>query len=70
MKRKTKRESLRTKRAKVVDKCIRIAWSSLESHLDWTWKPLGNEALNGNHNFQKKTIGEYSDLIRYLTMLY
>lgn len=75
MKRKVKKVSPRAKRAKVVrakivDKSLRMVISSLESHLDWTWKPLGNKALNGDNAFQKETVREYALLLHLISQLY
>ena len=57
-------------RAKIVDKCLIMVWSSLFSHLGWTYTKLGNPKLNGTNMFQKKTVKEYSELIFLISQLY
>ena len=57
-----------TDRAKSVEKSIRLAWSSLESHLSYTYtKKL--RAPETNH-FHKTCVKEYAEIIKHLSSLY
>lgn len=53
------------KRAKLVDKAIRLVWASLDTHLDYTHKEHHDSA-----NFHKKCVREYAGLIKILSELY
>ena len=50
-------------RAKLIERAIRLAWSSLESHLPYTYK--GKEQA-----FDRKCVAEYAEIIQILTQLY
>lgn len=52
-------------RAKKVEEAIRLAWSSLESHLQYTHK----RSWEGK-SFHQKCTREYSRIIQILTELY
>lgn len=56
-------------RAKDVEKGIRLAWSSLETHLGYTHSRSGL-IRNETHNFHKKCVREYVEIISILTRLY
>ena len=60
------------KRAKKIDEAIRLAWSSLESHLLWTHKPLSKQSKKEGetHKFHKKCVNEYARSIKILSELY
>ena len=59
---------MKNKRAKIVNKCMRTVWSSLESHLQWCH---GKEvAGNGDRKFHKDTVREYCSLLKHLSKLY
>jgi len=58
----------KNRRAKDIEKGLRLAWSSLESHLYYTHS--GKTPRNENKAFHKKCVKEYSEIIRILTSLY
>lgn len=49
-------------KAKKIERAIRLAWSSLESHLQWTHKKSSE-----GEKFHKQCLGEYAELIKILT---
>lgn len=55
-------------KAKEIDKAIRLAWSSLESHLQYTHS--GKLVRDEDRDFHKKCIEEYADIIKVLSQLY
>jgi hypothetical protein len=63
-----KKNSTKIKRAKRVAEGIRLAWSSLDSHLDWTH---GKATSKGETpKFHQKCVQEYAQLIKLLADLY
>jgi len=57
-------------RAKLCVKAIRLAWSSLDSHLDSSIKINKKESRYvGNERFHKKCVQEYADIIQILSKL-
>lgn len=56
---------MENKRAAKIDKAIRLAWESLESHLHWTH----NKSSEGI-KFHRKCINEYAEIIKILSELY
>lgn len=52
-------------RAKKIDTLIRMVWSSLESHLEWT-----HTDCEEGKDFHKKCIKEYSEIVKLLSELY
>ena len=52
-------------RAKIVEKIIRLAWNSLESHLYWT-----HAKSSEGKQFHKKAIREYLEIISNSTKLW
>lgn len=59
-------------RAKKIDRAIRLAWSSLESHLEGAHRNLKLlEKKNGESNkFHKQCVKEYAEIIKILSELY
>lgn len=57
------------KRAKLVEKAIRLVWESLESHLTLTHAKI-DAKTDGTHAFQKKCVKEYAELIKIIADLY
>ena len=55
-------------KAKEIEKAIRLAWSSLESHLQYTHS--GRLIRDEDRDFHKKCIEEYADIIKVLSQLY
>lgn len=53
-------------RAREIDKAIRLAYSSLESHLPYTYK----KHVDGDMRFHRKCIAEYAEIISILSKLY
>lgn len=52
-------------RAKLVERAIRLTWSSLESHLRYTHEPHKD-----TDTFHKKCVMEYSETISILAKLF
>jgi len=52
-------------RAKYVEKIIRLAWSSLESHLEYTYKKTSE-----GEEFHKQCVKEYIEIIKNASELY
>ena len=52
------------KREEKIKRLIELAWSSLESHLDWTHK----DSSEGK-KFHKRCVKEYSEMIKLLSEL-
>ena len=55
-------------KAKEIDKAIRLAWGSLESHLIYTHS--GRLIRDEDREFHKKCVEEYADIIKVLSQLY
>ena len=55
-------------KAQEIDKAIRLAWSSLESHLPYTHS--GSMIRGEDHEFHKNCIKEYAEIISVLSKLY
>jgi len=53
------------KRAKLIEKAIRLTWSSLESHLRYT-----HVKSSEGDKFHRKCIREYAELIDAISQLY
>jgi hypothetical protein len=53
------------KRAKIIEKIIRQAWSSLESHLEYTYIKTPEK-----EKFHKDCVKEYIDIIKNASELY
>jgi hypothetical protein len=53
-------------RAREIEKAIRLAYSSLESHLPYTHK----KHVDGSMKFHRECIREYSEIISILSKLY
>lgn len=56
---------IKKERAKMIERGIRLAWGSLESHLRYT-----HEKHEGGELFHKKCVKEYVEIISILTKLY
>lgn len=58
----------REQRAKKIDRAIMLAWSSLSSHLTFTYRkyPIRKEGTK----FHQKCVQEYAELIKILADLY
>ena len=55
-------------KAKMIERGIRLAWASLETHLPLAYgKPT---KAQGNTFFHKKTVKDYVEIIDILTKLY
>lgn len=54
-----------TRRAKLINESILLAWDSLQSHLDWTHKQSSE-----GQKFHQRCIADYATLIKNLTELY
>lgn len=57
------------KRSKRIAKCIKLVYSSLESHLDYTHKGK-TTGKDEDHRFHRKAVQEYSTVIKHLSRLY
>lgn len=55
---------MRKNRAKKIEKLYRMIWSSLESHLPYTYDKYSDR------RFQKKCVKEYSEMFKILSDLY
>lgn len=62
--------------AKVGDvvKAIRLTWSSLDSHLDYTHTPIKTrskemKAIHGGRRFHKQCVREYAEVLLVLSKL-
>lgn len=55
----------KNRRAKDIDRALRLVWSSMESHLQWT-----HQKSSEGIKFHKLCCREYSELIQLLTKLY
>lgn len=55
-------------KAKEIERAIRLAFSSLESHLQYTHG--GRLVRNEDREFHKNCIKEYADIIKVLSELY
>lgn len=55
---------MKTKKEKKIERAIRLTWSSLESHLQYTHK----QSSEGK-TFHRKCVKEYSELINILSDL-
>lgn len=58
-------------RARIIEKLMRLTWSSLESHLGATYatkRELGK--LDGKKPFQKKCVKDYSLTMFLISQLY
>ena len=56
-------------RADEIIKAIKLAWSSLDSHLDYCVKPIKDKKfkrIHGGATFHKKCVKEYSIIIKTL----
>lgn len=58
------------KRAKKVVKAIEMAWSSLDSHLYYTYAKGKKARNNEGRKFHQKCVAEYSTLIKLLSELF
>ncbi len=58
-------------RAQTAEKCIRMVWNSMESHLKYmhTKDPDGFIKNSDGKVFHKKTVKQYAELICYITKL-
>lgn len=61
---------MKKKRAKIVASCIRDAYASLESHLDYASGKIKDIENIGSCKFHKKCVNEYAKLIVKLSQLY
>lgn len=52
-------------RAELIDKLIRMVWSSLESHLEWT-----HEKSDEGQKFHRECVREYSEMLKLIAELY
>lgn len=55
----------RGKKEKKIERLIRLTWSSLESHLQYTHKKTSEGC-----GFHKKCVKDYAETIKLLTELY
>ena len=55
-------------RAIEIEKAIRLAYASLESHLYYTHS--GNMIRGEDYEFHRKSVAEYSEIISVLSKLY
>jgi len=53
-------------KAKNIETIIRLAWSSLESHLEYTYKGSNKK----DRKFHKNCVIEYAEIIKNATSLY
>ena len=53
-------------RAKTIDEMMRLIWSSLESHLEWTHE----HGKDGDMKFHKKCVKEYVKMMKLTSDLY
>ncbi len=60
------------KRSKKIKEAIRLAWSSLDSHLKWTHKRISRKEMriSGNNKFHRECVKEYARTIKILSELY
>lgn len=59
-------------RAEEIIKAIQLAWSSLDSHLEYCVKPIKDKKfkkIHGSAAFHKKCVQEYSIIIKALANL-
>jgi hypothetical protein len=56
---------MKTKRAKKVERAIRLVWDSMDSHLAYTYKKHHDKS-----SFHKKCVREYAELIKILADLF
>lgn len=68
MKRKETKKS--RKKARRVEKAIKLTWSSLKSHLPWARTKQKGMPKKESPRFHKKCVQEYADTIRHLSKLY
>lgn len=61
---------MKRKRAKKVVKAIEMVWSSLDSHLYFTYKRNKKARNNEGTKFHQKCVREYAELIKLLSELY
>ena len=55
-------------KAKKIERAIRLAWGSMETHLIYAYgKPA---KVQGNTAFHKKCVREYAEIINILSQLY
>ena len=59
----------RKKRAKGIEKAIRLTWESLESHLEWTYKKIPKRC-GETHDFHKQAVRDYAKVIDRLAHLF
>ncbi len=57
-------------RAKKIEQAIRLIWSSLDSHLAWTYEKGPKVKYFGKKVFHKRAVKEYAEIIKILTELY
>lgn len=59
-------------RAKMIDEAIKLTWSSLQSHLGYTYTetPKGYTRERTGRAFHKKCVQDYTRVITILTKLY
>lgn len=67
MKRKDKKLQ---KKARRVEKAIKLTWSSLKSHLPWARTKQKGMPKKESPRFHKKCVVEYANTIRHLSKLY
>lgn len=58
----------KNKKSQEIEKAIRLAWSSLESHLGYTHS--GKLPSHESREFHQKCVGEYAEIINVLSKLY
>lgn len=64
-----KKNSTQSERAKNVEVGMNLVWSSLQSHLPYTYQKNGL-ARNESNAFHKKCVKEYVELMNVLLKLY
>jgi hypothetical protein len=53
---------------KIIEKIIKLTWSSLDSHLEWTYaKELGKGETN---TFHRRCVRDYAETMYLVTQLY
>lgn len=52
-------------RAKKIDRALKLAWDSLQSHLNWT-----HHISSEGKIFHKKCVKQYAELMKLLSELY
>ena len=70
MKKKTNKKAEFTEKERKIGKLMISTWSSLESHILWTYKELGNANNREDAKFHIECVKEYVEMLKLLSELY